>query len=189
VVSDPPHAVRVQAWQAGLEEERRAARVERAQALPVVLGDVGAGLGGEPGVVGVRDGVEVCGREAARGQAEPHGLLGQLPGRERHRRLAVLAPREALLFRRRHRPTVDDEGRGGVVEDRVDAEDLHQRRGLSEKRFSSNEAVPGGVTDVTAIPKPAWLRSNSRVRSPSGPAERVSRSVRRPCGGARAPAG
>jgi hypothetical protein len=49
----------------------------------------------------------------------------------------VLAAAEALLLGGRDDRAVDHDGGGGVVEDGVDAEDVHRR--LLEKRFT-----PGG---------------------------------------------
>jgi hypothetical protein len=40
--------------------------------------------------------------------------------------LAVLAAAEALLFRGGHDFAIDDQGRGGIMEDGVDAEDAHR---------------------------------------------------------------
>ena len=112
-----------------------ALRVERPQALPAVLGDVvrrrrrqARGRTSRP----PRRGPRAPGPPRSRHQRI--GRLRQLPGRERHRRLAVLAPREALLLGGRHDLAVDDERGGGVVEDGVDAQHLHRRRLRSGKR-------------------------------------------------------
>ena len=74
--------------------------------------------------IGVEDDrFELVRTQTAALKAEAHRLLGQLPRREGHGRLAVLAAREALLLGGGHRLPVDDEGGGGIVEDGVDAED------------------------------------------------------------------
>jgi dTDP-glucose 4,6-dehydratase len=80
---------------------------------------------GERRVEAVGDGVEVRRRDPARLQAPAHRLLRQLPRRERHGPLGVLAAREPLLLGGGDDPAVDDEGGGRVVEDGVDPEDAH----------------------------------------------------------------
>jgi hypothetical protein len=125
VVGHPAHPLGVQPGQRGLEEQRGAPRVERAQPLPVLRRDVVAGGRRQLRVVGVRHGVELARLDPRLPQAERHRLLGQLPGRERDRGLAVLAAAEALLFGRRDGVAVHHERRGGVVEHGIDAQHLH----------------------------------------------------------------
>jgi hypothetical protein len=127
VMRYPAHALGVEARQARAQEERRPARVERAQPLPVGGGDVTVERRGQVGVVGVRDRVEVGGLDAGLAQAERHCLLGQLPGRERDRRLAVLAAREALLLRGGDGDAVHDQRSRRIVEDRVDTKYIRHR--------------------------------------------------------------
>jgi hypothetical protein len=96
------------------------------------------------GVVGVGDRVELRRLDPGLGEAVGHRLLGQLPGRERDRGLAVLASREALLLGGGHRAAVDDDRCGGVVEDGVDSEDLH--REVASPRSASPQTkrrIPG----------------------------------------------
>jgi hypothetical protein len=50
--------------------------------------------------------------------------VGDVMGHERIP--AVLAAAEALLFRGGHDLTIDDQGRGRIMEDGVDAEDAHR---------------------------------------------------------------
>ena len=114
---------RVEAGQARAQEQRRAPRVQRAQALPLGGRDVAVGLRRERRVVRVRDRVELGRLEPRLGEAERHRLLRQLPGGERHGRLAVLAAGEALLLGGGDGLAVDDERGGRIVEDGIDSED------------------------------------------------------------------
>jgi hypothetical protein len=137
VMGDEADHAGVEARERRLQERRREPGVERAQALPSVGGDVGLpdrrpsgrGIhrGYQRGVVGVGDGVEVLGGEPGGGEAPGRGGLGDLPRRERHGLLAMLAPAEALLFGGGHGYAVNDDGGGGIVEDRVHTEDPHTR--------------------------------------------------------------
>jgi hypothetical protein len=85
-------------------------------------GDVAVRLGGERGIVGVSDGVEVARRESAALERPACRLLRQLPGRERYGELAVLSARETLFFGGRDDDSVDDERRGRIVENSVNPE-------------------------------------------------------------------
>jgi hypothetical protein len=140
VVGHPSHTGRIEAGQGRAEEERRAAGVERPQALPLGGGDVAVGLHGEIGVVGVRHGIQLGRRHARVLEAPGHGLLGQLPGGEGHGRLAVLPPREALLLGGRDGLAVDDERGGRVMEYGVDTENTSHRP-LRSPRSASNETT------------------------------------------------
>lgn len=115
MVRDEAHAIRLQPGERGGEELGRTGGVERAERLPAVERHVAVRGRRERGVVGVRDRVEVGGREAGVPEAPPRGVLGQLPGRERHARLPVLAPGEALLLRGGDDRPVGHERRGRVV--------------------------------------------------------------------------
>src|SRR5690606_16558471 len=65
-------------------------------------------------------------------EAPAHRELGQLPGREGDRALAVLAPAEPLLLRGSDDLAVDDEGSRRVVIDRIDAENSHKSQILRD---------------------------------------------------------
>ncbi len=125
VVRHEPHGRRVQAREGTGQEARRPAGVGLAQVVPRVVEAQLLGRPGEVGVVGVGDGVDVGDVQAGGAQAPARGQLGQLPGGERHRTLAVLAPGEPLLLRGGNRLAVDDQRGSGIVEQGVDAEDLH----------------------------------------------------------------
>ena len=99
VVGDEAHCLGVEPGQRRRQEARRPLRVQRAQPLPAVGRHVVAARR-ERRVVGIGDGVEVARLRADVGEA-PAGRFGrQLPGRERHGRLPVLAPAEALFLGR-----------------------------------------------------------------------------------------
>jgi hypothetical protein len=75
---------------------------------------------------------------------------GQLPRRERHRFLAVLAPGEAFLLGRGHDGAVDHEGGGWVVENGVHARHSHHDAPLpgavariQDGRSDSNSTTTG----------------------------------------------
>ena len=125
VVGDVADAGRVEAGQGGAQEQRGPLGVQGAQPLPAVVGQVGGDRRGQGGVVGVGDRVQVLGGQSGLGQAPGGRPLGQLPGGEWHRRLAVLAPGEALLLGRGHHLAVDHQGGGRVVEHRVHTKDTH----------------------------------------------------------------
>jgi hypothetical protein len=92
VMGHEAQAPRVEARERRRHEARGALREQRAQALPRVGGDVAVGLGREARIVGVRHRVELLRGEAHLVEAEADRLLGELPGREGHGALAVLAP-------------------------------------------------------------------------------------------------
>ena len=125
VVGDVADAGRVEAGQGGAQEHRGPLGVQGPQPLPGVGGQVGGDRRGQGRVVGVGDGVQVVGGQSSLGEAPGGRPLGQLPGGERHRRLAVLAPGEPLLLGGGHHLAVDHQGRGRVVEDSVHTEDTH----------------------------------------------------------------
>ena len=110
------------------QEERRAPRVEGAEALPSACSDVAVRLRGEIRVVRVRDGVEVGGIEARGREAPARRLLGELPRREGDWRLPVLPAAEALLLGGGDGDAVDDESGCRVVEDGVDPQYARQVR-------------------------------------------------------------
>ena len=117
------------------EEPRRPLGVQRPQALPRVGRPMARRRARPaPGRRSRRPRRGPPGVSPASARHQPHRLLGQLPGRERHRRLAVLAPAEALLLGRRDDRAVHDERGGRVVEDRVDAEHSHAGDGFPEAR-------------------------------------------------------
>jgi hypothetical protein len=125
VVGHVAHAGRVEAGQGGAQEHRRPLGVQGAQPLPPVGGEVVAARRRKARIVGVGDRVEVVRREAACIEAPAGRPLGQLPGGERHRRLAVLAPGEPLLLGRGDDLPVDHQRRRRIVEHSVDAEYSH----------------------------------------------------------------
>jgi hypothetical protein len=132
VMRDPPE-VALPAVEDRPQEQRRPLRVERPQSLPVRRGDIGADRRAQRRVIGVRDGVKVVSFQTGGAQAERDRLLGQLPGRERHRRLPVLAAREAFFLSGGHGFAVDDDRRGRIVKDGIDAQDVrHWRRPVRE---------------------------------------------------------
>ena len=126
MVPHVPHRGRVQPGQRLGQELRRLPGVPDAQAVP---GIVEPELVGGPAlgrVVGVGHRVQVFRPQPSLLQAPGGRQLRQLPGRERHRPLAVLAPAEPFLLRGSHDPPVHDQRGRGVVEDRVDSEHPHQ---------------------------------------------------------------
>jgi hypothetical protein len=133
VVLDEAHALGRHAGEHRRDELRRPLGVQRAQALPSVGHDVG-GARGEHGVVGVRHSVELVVAQPGLLEAPLHRSGRQLPRRERHRRLAVLAAGQALLLARGHDAAVDDEGRGRIVEDGIDAEHRAHDRPPTRRR-------------------------------------------------------
>src|SRR4051794_16075937 len=165
VMGDEVHLVGLEAERG--QEARRALDVERAQALPLVGRDV-AWRRRQRGIVGVADGVDVVGPQAGVAQAPRDGLLGQLPGREGHAGLAVLAPAEALLLGGRDDATVDHDGGGGVVEDGVDAED---RGHAMASRTSCGCRVkrPGSGRSPLGSPRRPAHSTRWRERSGGGP--------------------
>ncbi len=124
VVAHEHHFGLVEAGEGGAQEQRRALGVGGAQRLPLGV-EAAALVVDRVGVVGVGHRVQVAGLQAGFGQAPGHGLVGQLPGGEGHRPFAVLAAAEPLLFGRCDDPSVDDQRRRRVVEDRVDTQNLH----------------------------------------------------------------
>jgi len=70
----------------------------------------------------IRDVVELVEPDAGFAQTVVDRVIGQLPGRERDRALAMLDLRKALLFGGSDDRTVADEARGRIMEGRVDAE-------------------------------------------------------------------
>src|SRR4051794_22005540 len=145
VVADEADLAGVEAER--LQEARGAADVERAQPLPLVGRDVVAVVRRKRRVVGVADRIEVVGRDPAALQAPRDRLLGQLPGRERHARLAVLAAAEALLLGGGHDAPVDHQRGRRVVEDGVDPQDAHGRD-IHRTGRASNLAAPGNAAPM-----------------------------------------
>jgi len=125
VVLDVADLVRVQPGQRGGQELRRPLRVRGPEVVPGVGQAQVLGRPGQRGVERVRHDVDVGRAQPTFGQAPGRGLLGQLPGRERDRALAVLAPAEPFFLGRRDNLAVDHEGRRGIVINRVDTEHTH----------------------------------------------------------------
>ena len=123
VMGDEPDTIGLDPGQGAFQEGGRLAGVERAQPLPVVSRHVTPVGPDQARIVGVSDRIEILGRTAGEGQTPRGGLLGQLPGAEWNRELAVLASREAFLFSCGDNLPIDDERRRGVVEDRIDPQD------------------------------------------------------------------
>jgi hypothetical protein len=121
-------------------------------------------------VEGVGHGVEVRGPQPGLREAPAHRELGQLPRGERDRPLAVLAAAEALLLGGRDDPPVDDEGRRGIVEDRVHTQDLHtspppSRSGTQCARAAARSPRRGECPcSSTFKPEVDTLRSASLVK-------------------------
>jgi hypothetical protein len=124
VMRDEADAIGVEAGKRRSQKERCPLGVQRAQRLPAVRGDVVA-AGREARVVRIRDGVEVRGSEPRPSEAPRGGPRGRLPRRERHRSLAVLDPREALLLGGGNDLPVDGERRRRIVENTVDSQHAH----------------------------------------------------------------
>ena len=101
------------------------AGVRDAEVVPRVVQSLVPGRQCQLRVEGVRNRVEVGRLDPGRLEAPARRLLRQLPGRERHGALAVLAPAEPLLLGGGDGPPVDDERRSRVVEQGVDPEDAH----------------------------------------------------------------
>ena len=125
VVGDVAHTRRVEAGQGAAQEQRSPLGVQGPQPLPGIGGHVRPGRRGQGRVVGVGDRVQFLGGEAGLGQAPGRRPLGQLPGGERHRQLAVLAAGEPLLLGRGHDLAVDHQRGRRVVEHRVHTEHTH----------------------------------------------------------------
>ncbi len=110
------------------------------------------------GVVRIGEAVDVGDRRVDRRQAVVDRVERQLPRRERHRPLAVLDVREALLLRRRDDDTVVDERSRAVVIDRVDAERQHAsalRTALRAERcaaVSSSNSSDAATTSSASMP-------------------------------------
>jgi hypothetical protein len=125
VMRDEPDFARVDPRQGGLEKARRVLDVKSPKAFPGVHGDVAIRVEGEGRVVGVCDRVDLGGLDPSSLQAKASSPPWDLPGAERHRFLAVLAPGKALLLGCSDYFAVYDEGGGGVMKDSVDSEDQH----------------------------------------------------------------
>ena len=134
VVRDEPDPVLVQPRQGGGEKRRSPPGVLHAQVVPGVVQVQIPGRAAEGWVEGVGHGVQVARAQTGLGQAPAGRLLGQLPRREGHVRLAVLAAVEPLLLRRGDETPVHDERGRRVVEDGVDTEHSHGRDLLPERR-------------------------------------------------------
>ena len=79
----------------------------------------------------VGDMVDVGELDRRLAQAVVDGVKGQLPGRKRHRPLAVLDPGEPLLFGRGDHLAVLDQARRRVVERGIDAQRVHPTTPIS----------------------------------------------------------
>jgi hypothetical protein len=172
VVGDEADPSGVEPGQHGGEEERRPLGVDAAQLLPGVAGLL---LGADQRrVVGVGDGVELARLEPRLAQAPAGGELGQLPGREGDRRLAVLAPAQPLLFGGGDDLAVEDEGCRAVVEDGVDPEDRGHRlvsgvvRFAAPIRFSQVGRARRAARLACVWPEPVAPRIGTRERRFSG---------------------
>src|SRR5204863_8072295 len=83
--------------------------------------------------------------------------LRQLPGGERYRALAVLAPGEPLLLRSGSHLAVEDERHRRIVKDRVDSEYPHELPVPQIDR--ANPGVPSQAWIVEAVSTgPGWTR-------------------------------
>src|SRR5207245_2907446 len=101
-------------------------------------------------IEGVGDRVQLAGAYPGLGQAPLRRQFRQLPGRERHRSLAVLAPGEPLLLGGGGHLAIQDERDRRIVKDRVDTQYPHD------------------------LPIPQIDRANPRVRSVAWNAEAAS---------------
>jgi hypothetical protein len=127
VVGKKPNAALVEPGQRRLQESGRLVCIEGAKPFPFLSCDVAIGRRRQRRVVRIHDGIEVGWSDPGFAEAPPSRFLRQFPGGKRNGLLAVLTPREALLFGRCDDPSIDDQGRRGVVEDRVDAKNSGQR--------------------------------------------------------------
>jgi hypothetical protein len=125
VMGDEAHGRGIEAGQGGSEELGRTLGVGQPEVVPRVVEPLLPRRPRQARVEGVGDGIEVFWAQSGLVEAPAGGEVGQLPRRERHRPLAVLAAAEALLLGRRDDLAVDDQRRRRIVEDRVDTEDSH----------------------------------------------------------------
>src|SRR6266542_1956584 len=147
VVGDEPDHRRVQPGQDSGQERGRSFGVLVAQPVPRVVEAQGVGGSPERGIERVRHGVQAVRVEPRRFQAPGRGPLGQLPRRERHGPLAVLAPAEPFLLRGRHHAPVDHQGGRRIVEYRIDPEHAHAGvvpRARPANRRAARVRSPGG---------------------------------------------
>ncbi len=115
----------VQPRQQRRHETGRLAHEVGPQRFVLVVVQLGAVGQRQLGVVRVRDRVQLIGPYVGVPKRPARRLLRQFPGRERHARLAVLAPREPLFLSRGNGPAVDHKGRGRIVKHGVDTEYSH----------------------------------------------------------------
>src|SRR5947209_1505523 len=76
-------------------------------------------------IIRVRDMVHVGQRDPSLGQAVVDRMERQLPRRERHRPLGMLAVREPLFLRGGDDDSVSHEARGGIMIDGIDPKSEH----------------------------------------------------------------
>ena len=125
VVRHVPDPGRIEPGQCGREEVRRRQRVGLAQVIPRIAQAQIRGGPVQGRFVGVGDGIDVFGSDAAVQQAPGSCLIRRFPRREGHRPLAVLATAEPFLFGGGDGHTVDHQRRSWVVIYRVDPEYSH----------------------------------------------------------------
>ena len=103
----------------------RAHGVEGAQPLPIIRRDVTTRRRGTLRIIRVRHGVEMLRADRRLVETPPRRLLGQLPGRKCSGGLPMLTAGEALLLGGGDHRAVDDKCGRGIVEHRVDTQNLH----------------------------------------------------------------
>ena len=104
--------------------------------------------------------------DASLAQAVVDGVEGQLPRRERHRPLAVLDVREALLLGGRDHPAVGDETGRGVVKGGVDAERVHGVFSLGCEARVLRQQIPVAARDHRLRrhrARQSWCRSGQTL--------------------------
>ena len=125
VVAHETGPVRIQPGQRLREELRGPGRIHGAQVIPGIIQTHLLGRAHQARVIGKADQVDLGGTDPAFREAPAGGGERLLPGGERHRPLAVLAPGEALLLGGRRHRAVDDQRSRRVVKDRIDPQHAH----------------------------------------------------------------
>ena len=149
------------------DEAGRLLRIADPQVVPGIVQPHRVGRTALGGIVGVGHRVEVGRFQPGLAQAPGGGQFGQFPRGKRNRTLAVLAPAEAFLFRRRDDPPVDHQRGRRVVEDGVDPEYSHASR---------PSPVSQSITDRGATRAPG-TQTEGRKACPKWGAQLLARRV------------